>query len=53
MLTLFRFELSYSSRAGECRSSLSLSSKSEKWEVEVVASVNAQGSKDFNIFGGI
>jgi hypothetical protein len=40
--------LSYSSRAGECRSNSSLSSKSEKGKVVAVASVNAQDLKDFN-----
>jgi hypothetical protein len=36
---LLRVELSYSSRAGECRSSLNLSSKSEGKKVEAVAGV--------------
>jgi hypothetical protein len=43
--------VSYSSRAGECRSNSNLSSKSEKGEVEAVASVDVQGSEDFNTFG--
>jgi hypothetical protein len=37
--TLLRVELSHSSRAGECRSSLNLSSKSEGKKVEAVAGV--------------
>jgi hypothetical protein len=45
--------LGCSSRAGECRSNPSLSSKSERGEVEAVASVKAQGSEDFNTLGGI
>jgi hypothetical protein len=45
--------VSYSSRAGECRSNSNLSSKSEKGEVEAVASVDVQGSEDFNTFGDI
>jgi hypothetical protein len=36
---LLRVELSYSSLAGECRSSLNLSSKSEGKKVEAVAGV--------------
>jgi hypothetical protein len=40
-------KLSYSSRASECRSSSSLSSKSEKKKVEAVASVSAQAPENF------
>jgi hypothetical protein len=40
--------LGCSSRAGECRSNSSLSSKSETGKVEAVAIVNVQGPEDFN-----
>jgi hypothetical protein len=40
-----------SNRAGECRSELGLSSKSEKRKVEAVAGASAQDPEDFNAFG--
>jgi hypothetical protein len=43
-----RVNLSCSSRAGECRSKLSLSSKSEKERVEVVVSVDTRDPENFN-----
>jgi hypothetical protein len=46
-----QIELSYSSRAGECRSSLSLSSKSEKGKVEAVEAWKHKDRKTSSLFG--